>query len=590
MSEPVNILLVDDNPANLDVLVAILASPDYRMVRARSAQEALLALLRDDFAVIVLDIQMPEVGGIELAHLIKQRKRSRDIPILFLTAYDVEPQDILRGYGAGAVDYLTKPVHTEILRFKISVFVELYRNARALADSNQALSKEMAERQRIQKELREANEALERRVEQRTAELAQAAENERAARAEAERQSKMKEDFLAIVSHELRTPLNAIYGWTKILAKDSSNLEVLAKGLGIIDRNARAQAQLIEDLLDMSSIASGKARLDMFDVRLMDVIDTAVHAIRPAADAAGLILDTKWTPSLERMRDCVVRGDSGRLQQVIGNLLSNAVTFTPAGGRITVHGAWLGDQAEVEVSDSGIGIAEAFLPHMFDKFRQADHSSTRRHRGLGLGLSIVKSLVELHGGRVKAASAGLGRGASFTISLPVAGRLMRGPTGTSPWLAKASTRESSAEDPINLEGLRVLAVDDEQDAREMLFQLLRQFHASVSTAASAAEALDLLGRESFDLLISDIGMPGDDGYALIRALRQREGDRSRLAAIACTAFARHDDRHRSLHEGFDEHVSKPVDPAVLIAAVVRLINGSRGTGAPAAPANRRASR
>ena len=595
MTDTVNLLLVDDHPANLDVLEAILEAPDRRLVRAQSAQEALLALLNDDFAAIVLDIQMPEIGGIELAQLIKQRRRTRDIPILFLTAFRVEERDILTGYGAGAVDYLTKPVNPEILRFKMAVFVELFRKTRALAASNEALSEEMAERARAQAALRQANEELEQRVVQRTIELERAVANERAARAQAEHESKLKEDFLAIVSHELRTPLNAIYGWVNILRSDPTRPGLLDKGLTIIDRNARSQAQLIEDLLDMSSIASGKARLECHEVRLMEVIEAALYSVRPAERSdAGPTVEMQWRPSGDVFRDTAIWADGRRLQQVFANLLSNALAFTPPDGRVTVEGRLDDQRIEIVVRDTGEGISPDFLPHLFDKFRQADGSSTRRHRGLGLGLAIVKNLVQLHGGEVSGHSEGPGTGSAFTVMLPrvsVAegmqakqaredaarrdGRQQARSAGVGAQADDGSARRPA---PATLAGVRVLAVDDEPDARETLGELLTRLEAKVTTAASAREALASMEKAPFDLLISDIGMPGEDGYALIRRVREREAaGAARLPAIACTAFAREDDRCRSLREGYDDHLSKPVEPARLAEVVGDLLTRAAGT-------------
>ena len=288
MNDDVSILLVDDNPVNLDALSTVLEPAGYRLVRAQSAQDALLALLDSEFAAIVLDIEMPGLNGIELARLVKQRKRTRDIPILFLTAYHVDERDVLQGYDAGAADYLSKPVHPDILRYKIAVFAELFRKSRALAAANEALSREVADRMQAQDSLREANELLERRVEERTLELVQAVENERVARAEAERQGRLKEAFLAMVSHELRTPLNAIYGWCRVLGRAGVDADMLKQGLEVIERNAMSQTKLIEDLLDVSSIDAGRTRLELQPVDVADVVRAASQAIGPILDGAGL--------------------------------------------------------------------------------------------------------------------------------------------------------------------------------------------------------------------------------------------------------------------------------------------------------------
>jgi signal transduction histidine kinase len=405
----VSILLVDDEPRNLDVLESILGTADYQLVRAQTADEALMALLEGEFAALVLDIRMPGISGIELAQLIKQRRRTRDIPILFLTAHLSDEGDVLRGYDVGAVDYLTKPVNPDILRSKIAVFAELFRKTRALAAANQALEKEVLERQRAEEALRQANEELEARVQERTA-------DERAARAEAERASRLKDDFLATVSHELRTPLNAILGWAQILTQGRSAWpEAAAQGLAAILRNARAQAHLIEDLLDMSRIVSGKVRLDLQTLGLAEIVDSAVGTITPAAQTKGVELEYAMVDSAPS-----VRGDSERLQQILLNLLGNAVKFTPEGGRVRVSVTARDGWAEVVVSDTGQGIVQHFMPYVFDPFRQADPSPTRRHGGLGLGLAVVQHLVELHGGTVRAESPGEGLGSTFSVKLPLA--------------------------------------------------------------------------------------------------------------------------------------------------------------------------
>ncbi|MES1244643.1 MAG: hybrid sensor histidine kinase/response regulator [Acidobacteriota bacterium] len=418
---PAGILLVDDEARNLDVLESILGPLDYRLVRAQTADEALMALLGGDFAAIVLDIRMPGTSGIELAQIIKERKRTRDVPILFLTAHLADERDVLRGYDVGAVDYLTKPVNPDILRSKIAVFVDLFRKTRALAAANTALEKEVQERQRAEEALRQANEELEARVQERTADLTRAIEekrrlleSERAARSEAERASRLKDEFLAIVSHELRTPLNAILGWAHILMQSRAERpEILAQGLDTIVRNARAQAHLIEDLLDMSRIVNGKIQLNLRPVGLAEIVRAAVETITPAARAKGIRIACSLDGDGQ-----LVHGDPERLQQIVLNLLSNAVKFTPEGGRVEVSVEAGDGWAEVAVRDTGEGIRPDFLPSVFAPFTQADSSTTRRHGGLGLGLAVVSHLVELHGGTVQAESPGPGLGSTFAFRIP----------------------------------------------------------------------------------------------------------------------------------------------------------------------------
>jgi PAS domain S-box-containing protein len=390
-------------------------------------------------------------------------------------------------------------------------------------------------------------------------------ERERAARAEAERASHMKDEFLSTLSHELRTPLNAILGWSQILKSSSAKAEDISEGLDVIERNARVQTQIIEDLLDMSRIISGKVRLDVQLLDLPGVVQAAVDTVRPAADAKGIalhmVLDSLAGP---------VSGDPNRLQQVFWNLLSNSVKFTPKSGRIQVVLRRVNSHVEVSVSDNGEGIKPEFLPHVFDRFRQADASTTRRHGGLGLGLSIVKQLVELHGGSVTAKSLGAGNGATFTVSLPLTA--LQGDEGTD---RRHPRRGGGAivlpEFCTQLSGVRVLVVDDEPDAREMVRRLLEDCDAVVTTVGTADEAVAELRRNPVDVFVSDIGMPDEDGYSLmkrIRNLQQEQG--GSVPAIALTAYARPEDRMRAVLAGFQMHVAKPVEPAELITMVASL--------------------
>lgn len=540
------VLIVDDQPMNLNALEAMLEGTDCKVVRAHSADEALLLLLQHDFAAIVLDIKMPGVGGIELATLIKQRKRSQHIPILFLTAYMVDQPDVLRGYGVGAVDFLSKPIDAGILRSKIGVFIDLYRKSRALGELNGALHREIADRQQAQEALQLANQELERRVQERTAELTRAhqgvQENEerlrmamevarigawewhlasgrmtwstdpevlfgfprgsfgaelnpvrmlhpddkkhtdkalttalrtgtyeaeyravrpdggivwfkergrvvvdadgrpermvgitrdvtaeqeagqererllreaREARDEAQQANRAKDEFLAMLSHELRTPLNAILGWAVALRTMEWDEETRASGLETIERNAVAQTKLIEDILDVSGIINGKLRLEIQQIDFIPTIEAAVAAVRPAAEAKEIELLLTLDPSAGPLF-----GDPNRLQQIVWNLLSNAIKFTPRGGQVQVGLERTNTDAVLRVIDTGEGIDPGFLPYVFDRFRQADSSNTRPHEGLGLGLSIVRHLVELHGGIVQAHSLGKGKGSTFTVFFP----------------------------------------------------------------------------------------------------------------------------------------------------------------------------
>ncbi|GGY60095.1 hybrid sensor histidine kinase/response regulator [Pseudoduganella albidiflava] len=415
------------------------------------------------------------------------------------------------------------------------------------------------------------NEAARRAAEERIALL----DSERSARAEAERTSQMKDEFLATLSHELRTPLTAILGWSQVLRRGGRGEADLQKGLQTIERNARAQAQLIEDLLDMSRIMSGKVLLDIEAIPPAAVAEAAIETVRPAAAARKVRIERDFQP-------CgLVAADAGRLQQVIWNLLSNAIKFTPQDGTVRIGVREVDGQAELVVADTGIGIGAGFLAHVFEHFRQADASSTRRHGGLGLGLSIVKHLVEQHGGTVAADSAGEGRGATFTVRLPLAARVpgAERPARPAPpsGLPDGEPRDPVADDLRDLGGLRVLIVDDEPDTRELIKRVLSDCNADVVTADSASAALSLLPRWIPDLLLSDIGMPEMDGFELLARVRALGPDAGgNVPAIALTAFARSEDRLRTLAAGFTDHIAKPVEPPELVAAVALAAARRRG--------------
>jgi signal transduction histidine kinase/CheY-like chemotaxis protein len=380
---------------------------------------------------------------------------------------------------------------------------------------------------------------------------------ERHARAQAEEASRLKDEFLATLSHELRTPLNAMLGWTQILQRKTSRPEDVAEGLRVIERNARTQARLIEDLLEMSRIISGKIRLELQPVPLLEVVSAAVDVVRPAAAVKGVRLETQ-------LDDGIVHGDTSRLQQVFWNLLANAIKFTPQGGTVRVTLERKDAVIECDVADTGQGIAPEFLPHVFERFRQQDGSTTRRHGGLGLGLSIVKQLVELHGGTVNASSDGLNRGACFSVTLPLA-------TVNNQAIRNADTLASAAE-AVLLQGVQILAVEDDDDARDVLARTLRECGAQVTTASDAATAIQQLAGGHFDLLLSDIGMPGADGYELIRRVRAMPASQAgAIPAIAVSAFAGAEDRRRALLAGYQVHVSKPYDPVELCRTCAKLL-------------------
>ncbi|MFL6274699.1 MAG: ATP-binding protein [Blastocatellia bacterium] len=402
------------------------------------------------------------------------------------------------------------------------------------------------------------------RVEQAREELL---EREQAARAQAEEASRLKDEFLATVSHELRTPLNAILGWARMLNMHDLKEDVAKRGLTTIEKNAQAQAQLIEDLLDVSRIVSGKLRLSAMPVKVAAILEDAVETIHPAAEAKGVNLDIDIDADAG-----LVSADPQRLQQIVWNLLSNAVKFTPRDGRVQVRLARINSHAEIVVSDTGQGIAPEFLPYVFDRFRQADGSITRPYSGLGLGLAIVRHLVELHGGSVEARSAGLNQGAMFTIRLPL---LMVHPKedAAEPARRGADGTEALRMEPLpSLDGVRVLVVDDEVDALLLMSEMLSQCGASVKTAASGEEAFLELKEWHPHVIVSDIGMPKEDGYAFMKRVRTWTREiGSWIPAVALTAFARAEDRMRALASGYQIHVPKPVEPAELITVIASLV-------------------
>jgi PAS domain S-box-containing protein len=389
--------------------------------------------------------------------------------------------------------------------------------------------------------------------------------NEKAARNEAERANRLKDEFLATISHELRNPLNAIMGWAHMMRLGKLTQANMERAVETIYRNAKSQSQLVADLLDVSRIISGKLRLDVRAVDLIYIISAAIDSIRPAADAKSIRIQTKLDPAAGP-----ISGDADRLQQIVWNLLTNAVKFTPKGGRIQVKLQRVDSHVEILVSDSGMGISKEFLPHVFDRFRQADASTTRIHGGLGLGLSIVHQLVDLHGGSVSVQSEGEGKGATFTISLPFVG-VVSNQQEPEAVLPAHSDEIITLEGLPSLEGLKVLVVDDEADTRELIREVLKECGSEVITSCSVSEALAALEEHRPDVLISDLGMPDEDGYALISKIRALPSERGgQIPAAAVTAYARAEDRMRVLRAGFQFHLPKPVDSAELVTVVASL--------------------
>ncbi|MEO7158308.1 MAG: ATP-binding protein, partial [Vicinamibacterales bacterium] len=400
-------------------------------------------------------------------------------------------------------------------------------------------------------------------VTERTQLLAAAAEHA----AEANR---LKDEFLAVLSHELRTPLNAILGYSRLMRGNILPADQMARGFETLERNARWLTQIVDDVLDVSRIVSGKLRLDVQAVDLSSVLDNAVATVQPAADAKGVrvqaVLDPRVGP---------VSGDPDRLQQVVWNLLANAVKFTPKGERVQLRLERVNSNVEIVISDTGIGISEEFLPLVFDRFRQADSGPTRQSGGLGLGLAIVRHIVEMHGGTVRAASAGEGKGATFTVSLPL---MIVQPAATPKRQHPLAESRAPLERLADLAGVRVLAVDDEPDALALLRDVLESAGAEVKTATSAAGALAVIAEVNPQVIVADIGMPGMDGFELIRTIRSAADPRIReIPAAALTALARSEDRTKALQNGFEMHLVKPVDPGELVASVATLVRRYRIT-------------
>ena len=532
-----SILLVDDTPAHLLALEAILEPLGHRLVRATSGEDALRRMLEEEFCLALVDVRMAGLDGFEMAALIKAHPRVRETPLIFVTGVDHDAPDVFRGYAEGAVDFLIKPVDPHALRSKVRVFVDLYlRGKKILVQDRRLRAKELA--------------ASLQRTE------AQLLVREQQARQQAETANRAKDEFLATASHELRAPLNAILGWVQMLRSGMLDENRAAHALETIERNARLQQLLVEDILDVSRIIAGKVALEEDRLRLSTLVDAAVETARPAAAAKGILLED----TSDGQDDDIV-GDARRLQQALGNLLANAVKFTPNDGSVRVHRWRTGAEISVSVSDTGIGIDKEFLPRVFDRFQQADGSTTRSHGGLGLGLAIVRHIVELHGGTVRAASDGPGKGASLTFTLP-AGRQPSDPGGPVS-LPVVSGR--------NLAGMRILLVDDDDDAREVAAEFLAGCGAKVSAAASAEEAFRIVHEQRPDVLVSDIGMPLEDGISLIQRIRllpeEEGGD---VLAVAVTGLAAREDARRALAAGFHAHLPKPLQLDEFVDTLARL--------------------
>lgn len=689
---PINLLLVDDQPENLVALEAVLGSLGANLVKSTSGEEALRCLLHQDFAVILLDVQMPQMDGFEVATLIRQRKRSQDTPIIFLTAFSSSEQFMFKGYALGAVDYLIKPIASNVLLSKVAIFIELFKKTQALQQKTEILQQQTEALKRQTAQLAATNADLQMSeerfrllstcspvgvfvtdtagqfvytnprfqaichpsveqplkqswleavhpddlnlacstwetylqaepeyaqevrflledeavrwisirsarmlshqgellghvgtvediTERKRAEVANAQiVREQLARQEAETANRMKDEFIAVLSHELRTPLNAILGWSRMLKSQNLPPQKIDHAIDAIDRNASAQAKLIEDILDVSQIVRGKLQLNFQPVDLVTIAQSALETVKPAAEAKAIALTT----NLREFPHLEVMGDALRLQQVIWNLLTNAVKFTPSQGKVHLHlsletcpaaaqhpsAASTSPWVQLRITDSGVGIDPDFLPYVFERFRQADSSKTRAQGGLGLGLAIVRHLVEQHQGSVWVESPGPDLGATFTIAIPLL-QLDPQPGGQ-------STEDSSPEAIAPLAGMPILVADDDADNRDFLSFLLEAEGAVVTVANSASEVLQRLNASSPAILLCDISMPDMDGYELIQTIRtQLPHPQAKIPAIAITAHASVSDQAQALAAGFQAHVPKPVDADVLIQAILR-IGGASG--------------
>ncbi len=517
------VVVIDDDESRRYTKSRVLRGAGFEVFEASSGAEGLAAIHAHQPRLVIVDVGLPDMSGHDVCRRLRGEPGAASLALLQVSATFVTEADTVASLESGADASLVEPIEPQVL----------VATARALLRARQA-----------EDAMREA--------------LAR----EQAARAAAEDANRVKDDFLAVLSHELRSPLGAILTWVTLLRSGNVGAVRQERGLEAIERNARVQTKLIEDLLDVTRIISGKSILDMALVEIGPVVDGAIESVRGAAEAKGVRLHADLDPTVGPLL-----ADATRLQQVIWNLLSNAVKFTPRGGSVRLEVSGTGSQAMIRVADSGRGISPQFLPHVFERFRQADASTTRAEGGLGLGLAIVRHIVEQHGGQVRADSPGEGRGATFTVQLPLPAVPAIAARGVGPRKGRATV---SALD--RLDSVRLLVVDDERDAREAVVAVLEACGARVVAVGSAQSALDALGAERFDAVISDIGMPFEDGYSLIRRLRERGAAAGGgVPTLALTAYANTGEVQRILAAGFDASLTKPVEAKDLLAEVARLV-------------------
>ncbi len=539
-----NILLVDDEPRNLTVLESILEGPGYRLVSAESGDQALLALVASEFAVIVLDIHMPGMNGFELAQLIKSRPKTATIPIIFLTAHYSEDRHVLEGYGTGAVDYLHKPVNATILRSKVAVFSQLYRMSRDSQLANKALTAEVTERRRVQEEMRALQNDLERRVEERTAELLAANRALQTIQNELKEADRRKDQFLAMLGHELRNPLAPIRNAISIVKKLAFDHPDLTWCRDVIERQTEHLVRLVDDLLDVSRVSRGKIQIEKRTIDVAVAVQQAVEICRPLIDARRHNLNVSLPAA-----PILVDGDLTRLAQVVANLINNAAKYTDEGGHIwvTVDGGDDSRNVAIRIRDDGRGLDAEAIANLFQLFYQADIDLDRADGGLGVGLALVRFLVEMHGGTVEAASAGRGQGSEFIVRLPRTAQAQR----VAPPAAENNATGS----------LRILVVDDNCDAARSLAMMLRILGHVAFLAHDGYGAVEAALREPLDVMLLDIGLPGMNGYEVCRSLRQQ--GLTNLLIVAVTGYGQENDRQLAIEAGFDVHLVKPVGlPAI----------------------------
>ena len=549
MTDGPKLLLVDDQPRNLDALETILASSGVSFVRAGTADEALMALLHNEFAAIILDIKMPGTTGLELARLIKARKRNEHVPILFLTSYTLDEQEVLEAYGVGGVDYLSKPINPEILRSKVAVFVNLFRTTQALARANEALQNEIGERIQAQEQLRMAKEQLETRVLERTAELARA--NEEVSRNEEQLRlaDRRKDEFLATLAHELRNPLAPVRYALQVLNLRGPMSQEMRWAIELIERQTQNMSRLIDDLLDVNRIARNSLELKKARIELADIIDGAIETSKPWIERFGCELKVD-TPR-ERI---YLDADMVRLTQVFSNLLNNAAKYGKGhdgAGRITLAAGLKGNTVSVAITDTGVGISAATLPHIFDMFTQVGRSLEQSEGGLGIGLALAKRLVEMHGGVIEARSEGLGKGSAFIVTLPVASAV--------PEKAAPARGAAAGEGPK----YRVLIADDNRDVTEVFEVMLTLMGHTVESAHDGMEAVEKAASFHPDVIMLDIGMPNLNGYDAARRIRETDTGK-KAVLIAITGWGDAKDKRQSEEAGFNHHLVKPVDPLALV--------------------------